>query len=65
MTYRSDLIELQLYFHMETEKAVMFSEDGKKTFFLPKSQIEYCETNKTNIYDVTIPEWLATEKGLV
>jgi len=32
--------------------------------FLPKSQIEYVEKG-TGIVEVTMPEWIAREKGLI
>ena len=44
----------------ETEKAYQFY-DGSVTVWLPKSQCEWDARDKT----MTLPEWLAVEKGLV
>lgn len=44
----------------ETPDAVMFDIDNKLVW-LPKSQIEFDRDDKT----IELPEWLATEKGLV
>lgn len=44
----------------ETEKAYRFY-DGKETVWLPKSQCEWYEDEKS----MTMPEWLAKDKGLI
>jgi hypothetical protein len=63
---RSDLIDLSVQLHHETDKAILVSDDGDKdkAVWLPFSQIEI-ERCKGGIATVTLPEWLATEKGLV
>lgn len=43
----------------QTEKAVQFF-DGSKTVWLPRSQIEINDDGT-----VTMPEWLAMDKGLI
>lgn len=49
----------------ETDKAIKVSDDGGKTeHWLPKSQIEYDE-RPGGIVEVTMPYWLAKEKGIV
>lgn len=60
------LHDIQGYIHMETEKAVLFSEDDDKdeAVWLPKSQIEI-EKLQGSIVEVTMPEWLAKEKELI
>jgi hypothetical protein len=62
----SDLVDLTVQVHAETEKAIFVSDDGDSdsAVWLPKSQIEI-ERKKGNIVEVTLPEWLAEEKGLV
>lgn len=64
MTTRLTDITVQL--HQTTERAILVSDDGdvEKAVWLPKSQIEY-ETKSGDIIEVTLPEWLATERGLV
>jgi len=62
----SSLIDLTVKMHAETKLAILVSDDGveKNAVWLPKSQIEYAETKK-GVVEVTLPEWLATDKGLV
>lgn len=64
---RSDLVDLTLYVHAETERAVRVSDDGDlaKSVWLPKSQCEVDYTKQRGVAVVTMPERLATEKGLV
>ncbi|MGO8738598.1 hypothetical protein [Rhodoblastus sp.] len=63
---KSDLIELAMAFHGESAKAVKVSDDGNSlhAIWLPKSLIEFEQTEPGMVL-VTIPEWLAIEKGLV
>lgn len=63
---RSNLIDLSLQLHHETERAILVSDTGDRddAVWLAKSQIEYAEI-KPGFVDVTCPEWLATERGLV
>ena len=60
------LFDITLHLHAETEKAVLVSEtgDSKDAIWVPKSQCEI-EHKKGNVVEVTLPEWLATEKGFV
>jgi len=70
---RSDLIDIECEIVSESPKAVQiwdgasYDSDGgfatRKTVWLPRSQIEIIENGKTAT--VTMPEWLATEKGLI
>jgi hypothetical protein len=62
---RSNLIDVELNLHAETEKAVAVSDtgDSKDVVWLPKSQIEL-DVHKDTI-TVTMPEWLAKDKGLI
>ena len=52
--------------HHETEKAILASDDGdrEKAVWLPKSRVEV-EKLPGGICCVTMPEWLAVDKGLV
>ena len=63
---RSNLVDLELYLHHETEKAVLVSDAGdrEKAVWLPKSVIEIWERSRS-VISVTVPEQLAIEKGLV
>lgn len=63
---KSDLVDLTMQLHHETAKAVLVSDDGDKTkaVWVPLSQCEV-EPKGKGIVIVTMPEWLAIEKGLV
>ena len=71
MAGNSDLVDIQLYVHDTRDRSVMVSESGlsKDVFFLPLSQIEVVSiegtVRDTRIKEITMPEWLAVEKGLV
>lgn len=67
----NDLIVLELFLHHETPKAMLVSEFGVKeqAVWLPLSQIgvefQDRQIDELEIIKVTIPEWLAREKGLI
>ena len=64
---KSDLVDLEVHIERDEpiEKAVLVKLDGKK-FWLPRSQIEieYKDQSERSA-TVTMPEWLAIEKGMV
>lgn len=66
---KSDLIDIECYIKFEKPLAVAIWDgvtmDGEKQkwVWLPRSQIEIMPNGKT--WTVTMPEWLATDKGLV
>jgi hypothetical protein len=67
---RSDLVDLLLFEHHRTAAAVLVSDDGeaKSAVWLPLSQVEITPTPSRSggsEVTVTVPEWLATERGLV
>lgn len=77
---KSDLSDYDLALHYDTGKAVLVSDTGDeaKAVWLPKQHVEIERTGKTvtgtkrngqktswPLVTVTIPEWLAKEKGLV
>lgn len=57
---RSNLVDIAGEIQGETEKAFRFY-DGKEIVWIPKSQCEWDEESKI----MTMPEWLALEKGLI
>jgi len=63
---RSDLIDVTLQLHHETERAILVSDTGEpdEAVWLAKSQIEF-ETKPRGIVEVTMPEWLAIERRLL
>lgn len=63
---KSDLLDLTVQLHHETERAVLVSDDGNRqaAVWLPKASIEI-EMKPKGVAIVTLPEWLAIAKGLV
>lgn len=63
---KSDLIDATMQLHHATDKAVLVSDDGDRdnAVWVPLSQCKI-ETGKRGIVTITLPEWLAIEKGLV
>jgi hypothetical protein len=69
---KSDLIDVTVQMHAETEKAVLVSDDGDKSkaIWIPKSQceVEFDPSMKERgkgIATLTLPTWLAKERGLI
>lgn len=60
------LADITVALHHETDKAVLVSDDGDRenAVWLPKSKIEI-EHKQGNTVEVTLPEWLAKDKGLI
>ena len=56
---KSNLIDIAAELRAETDRAFRIF-DGKKTEWLPKSQVEKNEDGT-----FTMPEWLAREKGFI
>ncbi len=63
---RNDMIEVEdLEFLHETDSAILVEYDGEEVW-LPLSQIEWDgDAEKGDSITVTMPEWLAEEKGLI
>jgi hypothetical protein len=63
---KSDLVDVTMQVHARTAKAIRVSDDGddKRAVWLPLSQCEV-EEKSAGIVIVTLPEWLAIDKGLV
>lgn len=57
---RSDLVDISGEIQSETDRAYRFY-DGLRIVWLPKSQCEWDESDKT----MAMPEWLAKEKELI
>lgn len=63
---RSDLIDVTVQKLHETDKAVLVTDSvPEKGVWLPKTQIEIEKSGIGGLYEVTLPEWLAMEKGLI
>jgi hypothetical protein len=64
---KSDLIDITVSKHAETAGAVLVSDAGRgdEAKWLPKSQIEIEPAPQKGLFIVTMPEWLAIDKGFV
>lgn len=69
---KSDLVDITVQMHVETEKAILVSDDGDKdnAVWLPKSQVEVefhpsMKERGNGIATITLPEWLAKDKGMI
>ncbi len=61
-------IEIAVQVRTVTEKAMLVSGDGETYVWVPKSQIadwSGSEELGAKVETIFLPEWLATEKGLV
>jgi len=67
MGMKSDLVDVAVLRIAETEKAILVSDDGERegAVWLPKSQVEIENGGLANHVTVTLPEWLARDKGLI
>ncbi|MGQ4813067.1 hypothetical protein ACCZ74_12305 [Agrobacterium vitis] len=63
----SDLVDIAACRHAETEKAILISDDGdrKRAVWVPKEHCEIETDNFKNFITVTMPEWLALDKGFI
>lgn len=63
---KSNVIDIDVAVEVRTGKAVLVhGGDKSKAVWLPLSQIEIEPTGVSGIETVTLPEWLALEKGLI
>jgi hypothetical protein len=64
---RSNLVDLTLIKVWETDKAIGFkeTESDEELIWLSKAVIEVEKTKKEGIVVVTVPEYIAHEKGLI
>lgn len=61
---KSNLTDITVERRHETASAILVH-DGDVQVWLPKGQIEIEETGDGKTVIVTLPQWLAEEKGLV
>ena len=63
---KSDVIDIDGAVEARTDKAVLFHTGNKEeAAWLPLSQSELEETGLAGLFTLTLPEWLALEKGLI
>lgn len=63
---KSDLVDVTVALHAITERAIKVSPLGEKkdAVWIPISQVEVVQRPGGSA-EITMPEWLAIEKGLV
>jgi len=66
MARDDEFVEIEGTILRQTGNAIHF-DDGNITAWIPKSQIQETDfsTEKDELVEITIPEWLAFEKGLI
>lgn len=63
---RSNVIDITVQKLHETDNAVLVTDSiPEKGVWLSKSLIEIEASATGGLYEVTLPEWLALEKGLI
>jgi hypothetical protein len=63
---KSNVIDIDGEITIRTGSAVFFHTGNKsEAVWLPRSQIEINETGVAGIVTITLPEWLALDKGLI
>ena len=62
---KSDLIDVEMKIHHTTERSILASTDGERdnAVWLPLAHIEVANKER-GVAEVTMPEWLAVERGL-
>lgn len=60
----SELHDISLIWHGETDMAICVSEDRQLKKWLPKSQIEYKKLADGTV-EVTLPEWLYKKSDFI
>lgn len=63
---KSDIIDLKGQVHARTDRAILFSTDGDSegAEWLPLAHVEVGSLNH-GVGEITLPEWLAIDRGLV
>ena len=63
---KSDLCDIDVWIVAESGAAFkVHTGDPAKAVWVPKSQVEIEERGPDRFATLTIPEWLATKKGLI
>ena len=67
MASKSNLVDLEVYRHHYTEKAYLVSLTGSRdeAVWIPKSQCELAASSKAGVWELTLAEDLALDKGLI
>lgn len=62
---KSDLVDLTLQIHARTNRAILVSDEGDRAraVWVPLAHVEVAPQGRHHV--VTMPEWLAIDRGLV
>lgn len=62
---KSDLVDLPVQIHGRTNRAILVSDDGdrERAVWLPLAHVEVAPNGRYHV--VTMPEWLALDRGLI
>ena len=65
--YDAQRVEVSVEFVRRTDRAILVKDGGDEELWLPLSQVEdFAEDAKPgDALDISLPEWLAKEKGLI
>lgn len=60
-------VELCLHLHHTTPRALLVSQNGDedRATWLPRALIAACEETSPGTVELTVPEWLALERGFI
>jgi hypothetical protein len=64
-SYKSDLIDISVTLVHQTEKAILVDHGGDSNVWLPKAAVEIERDPNGKTHTITLPQRLATEKGLL
>ncbi len=62
---KSDLIDLTVIVKHRTDRAVLVDDGGEVPIWVPLSQCEFSRNIGRRTHTLTLPEWLALEKGMI
>lgn len=65
MSYRSDLVDISIVLVHQTEKAVLVDAGLDEPVWLPRSIIEIEQDSNGKTWTITLPEYIAKQKGLI
>ena len=66
MSRDDDFVYIDGAIEARTDKAILFhTGDKTQAVWLPKSRIQIDDTGIPEIFTVTMPEWMAIERGLI
>ena len=63
---KDELVEIDGEIEAKTEQAILFHTGNKsEAVWLPRSRIQVEKSGFEGIFTVTLPEWMAIDRGLI